>query len=75
MKEPRITKKSFSFDALYQFVVTKLFVQVADHRASNAHYNLLDALKSGFAIYSLKCPSLFSFRQRSQAENNNLKTV
>lgn len=35
----------------------------------------MDALKCGFAIYSLKCASLFSFRLKSEAEESNLGSV
>lgn len=64
-----------NFDSLYHGVIGRLFREIKDSRANNAHYDLLDILRSGFAIYSLKCASLFSFRKRSQAEDSNLKSV
>jgi len=74
---PKIRKGSIlgDFDSTYQDVISKLFKKIADNRASNSSYDLIDALKSGFAIYSLKSPSLFSFRQRSKAEDSNLNSV
>lgn len=77
MKKQKQASILGSFDSLYQLIVTKLFVDLSpqDSRASNSSYKLVDALKSGFAIYSLKSPSLFSFRKRSQAEDSNLKEV
>jgi len=64
-----------SFDSLYHGVIGRIFSEIGDKRAENAHYDLLDALKSGFAIYSLKCASLFSFRKRSKSEDGNLESV
>lgn len=70
------TKQSLSsFDNLYQGIILRLFKSIPDKRADNKSYQVLDALKSGFAIYSLKFASLFSFRKRSQAEDSNLSTV
>lgn len=64
-----------SFDSLYHGVVTRLFKTISDNRADNNSYELLDALKCGFVIYSLKFASLFSFRKRSKAEDSNLQQV
>lgn len=64
-----------SFDSLYHGVLVRRFKSIADHRAENKSYELLDALKCGFTIYSLKFASLFSFRKRTQAENSNLQDV
>jgi len=71
-----ITKESLgSFDSLYRGVILRLFKSVPDKRANNKSYEVVDALKSGFAIYSLKFASLFSFRKRSKAEDSNLNNV
>ena len=64
-----------SFDSLYKGVITHLFKKITDNRSKNSSYALLDALKSGFAIYSLKFASLLSFRKRSQAEDSNLQDI
>jgi len=64
-----------SFDSLYQGVIGRIFGEIKDSRASNAHYDILDILRCGFAIYSLKCASLFSFRKRSKAEESNLGSI
>jgi len=68
-------QKLGTFDSLYKTIILKLFNQISDKRKSNASYDLLDALKSGFAIYSQKCASLFSFRTRSTAEDSNLNEI
>jgi len=75
MKKKANKKSSSSFDSLYNYVLVKLFETINDKRASNKSYQVLDALKSGFAIYSLKFASLFSFRGQSKAENSNLRSV
>ncbi len=36
---------------------------------------MLDVLSSGFAMFSLKSPSLLSFEKRSQAEEGNLQEL
>lgn len=71
------TQQSFDFDTLYEALVMPVFERIhrADERRSNSSYTLKDACKSAFAIYSLKAPSLFAFRARTQAELSNLQTV
>lgn len=75
MKASTKKKKLSNFDSLYNEVILGLFKKVKDSRATNNSYEVLDALKSGFAIYSLKFASLFSFRKRSLAEDHNLNSV
>jgi hypothetical protein len=75
MKTSNQKEKSGNFDSLYNGVILVLFKNVTDSRATNNRYETLDALKSGFAIYSLKFASLFSFRKRSTAEDHNLNSV
>jgi hypothetical protein len=72
------TQKSISscdFDSLYAEVLNPLFTSISDARGANLSYSQADALRSGFAMYSLKSPSLYSFRKRSQAEDSNLKSI
>lgn len=68
-------KSSLIFDRVYDGVITNLFTRISDKRRDNSSYTLIDALKSGFAMYALKSPSLFSFRKRSQAEEGNLLNI
>ena len=51
-------EESCCFDTLYRDVLLPEFEQIEDARRSNASYSQLEALKSGFALYSLKSPSL-----------------
>lgn len=68
-------KPSGYFDELYNELLIPHFESMLDQRQSNQSYTLLDSLKSGFAIYSLKSSSLLSFRSRSTVEDSNLKSV
>ena len=63
-----------SFDKIYKIVCAG-FEQVIDHRAHNISYSLSDMLKSGFAIFSLKSPSLLSFKNRTEIEDCNLGSI
>ena len=65
-------RKHLSADALFG-LLRNTFAKVPDHRSDNANMTLPDALMSGFAMFSLKCPSLLDFdKQRAEA---NLKTI
>ncbi|MEL7118245.1 MAG: transposase [Bacteroidota bacterium] len=63
------------FDTLYNEVLIPQFSQIEDKRRVNSSYSQLESLKSGFALYSLKSPSLYAFHQRTDAESSNLKQV
>jgi hypothetical protein len=67
-------KKATSFDGLFKKLSDQL-EQLPDHRASNSRYKLGDVLRSGFAMFSLKCPSLLAFEKRSREENQNLQNI
>jgi hypothetical protein len=47
----------------------------SDSRRINASHSALDALKSGYAVFHLKAPSLFGFQPKLPAEKNNLHSV
>lgn len=66
-------RKHLSADGLLKRV-KKRFNQVKDHRLINVEVPLADALMSGFAMFSLKDPSLLAFDERRQ-EPKNLKRV
>jgi hypothetical protein len=46
------------------------FEQVTDQRADNAKISMPDALMSGFAMFSLKDPSLLAFDERRTTDSN-----
>lgn len=51
------------------------FMSVKDHRKYNSTYSLGDLLSAGFAIFSLKDPSLLAFRQQFPLRSENLKRI
>jgi hypothetical protein len=51
------------------------FDQFQDHRAANSSYHLSDILMSGFAMFSLKYPSLLQFETQTQVEQQNLQQL
>lgn len=52
------------------------FQNFPDHRTGNAvSYKLADVLKSAFAIFSLKSPSLLDFKKQTVAEESNLRNI
>ena len=64
---------TLSADALFGLVRAE-FEQVSDLRADNATIALPDALMSGFALFSLKDPSLLAFEER-RVTDRKLSTI
>jgi hypothetical protein len=65
-------RKHLSADALFR-VVRNHFATIADERRTEGAIALADVLMAGFAMFSLKCPSLLDFdRQRAEG---NLQTI
>jgi len=56
-------------------LVREGFKSIKYHRKYNSTYSLEDLLSAGFAIFSLKGPSLLAFRQRFRVRSENLKRV
>jgi len=56
-------RKHLNFDALLT-TLREDFGKIPDHRAPNATISLVDALASGFAVFSLKNSSLLSFEKK-----------
>jgi len=65
--------KRLSASSLYE-TVRSGFGEIKDHRTENAEISLQDLLMSGFALFSLKDPSLLAFDARRE-EPENLHTV
>lgn len=61
-------------DALFANIRSD-FAKVADHRAANAKIPLVDALMSGFAMFSLKDQTLLDFDKRRHEEPESLHGV
>jgi len=66
-------RKHLSADGLFKMVY-KRFKEVEDRRPINVEIPMADALMSGFAMFSLKDPSLLAFDERRQTPEN-LKRV
>lgn len=56
-------------------MLSEEFAQVPDHRRANSSYALADVLRSAFAMFSLKSPSLLSFQEQTKPEEKNLKAI
>jgi hypothetical protein len=65
--------KSLSADDWFAFIRAG-FKQVPDQRAENSKISMTDALTSGFAMFSLKDPSLLAFDERRKTDSN-LKSI
>ena len=67
-------RKHLNADALFATMKTG-FEKVEDYRPGDVHHCLADVLMSGFAMFSLKDPSLLAFDERRGLEPHNLKTI
>ena len=65
-------RKHLSADALFRSVRSG-FAKIPDYRPGDPDISLTDALMSGFAMFSLKSPSLLAFDQ--ERTEGNLKTI
>jgi hypothetical protein len=59
----------FSADALYRTIRSD-FQDIPEHAHGEVEATLADALMTGFAVFSLKDPSLLAFDQRRKTEHN-----
>ncbi len=67
-------RKHLNADALFS-TMRKGFDKINDHRKGNTGISLTDALMSGFAVFSLKDPSLLAFDERRHKAPQNLMTI
>lgn len=67
------TRKHLSASGLFK-LVRQGFSRVKEHRTGKVRVSLVDTLMSGFAIFSLKDPSMLAFDERRE-EPRNLHTV
>ena len=70
---PPKVRKHLSADALLSTVHVN-FANINDHR-TNPDISLEDALMSGFAVFSLKDPSLLAFDERRRTCDPNLHNI
>ena len=67
-------RKHLSADALHG-AVRKSFEQVAETGNGTSQIPMTDCLMSGYAMFSLKDPSLLAFDRRRATEDHNLKSI
>jgi hypothetical protein len=67
-------RKHLNADALFDTMRTG-FAGLRDHRAGNVSHTLADALMAGFAMFSIKDPSLLVFDERRYSGPHNLMTI
>ncbi|MCH7764848.1 MAG: transposase, partial [Candidatus Marinimicrobia bacterium] len=67
-------RKHLNADALFASL-KRIFNKIPDHRTGDVKVSLSDALMSGFAMFSLKDPSLLAFDERRKKENGNLCSI
>ncbi len=67
-------RKHLNADSLFHSMRTG-FDKIQDHRPGKVKISLTDALMSGFAMFSLKDPSLLAFDNRRQWCLHNLMTI
>ena len=73
MSEPPKLRKHLNADALFKALHND-FSNVSDFRQDASDISMADALMSGFAVFSLKEPSLLSFDER-RGIDENLTTI
>jgi hypothetical protein len=67
-------RKHLNADALFATMQAG-FNKIKDHRPGKVQHSLSDTLMAGFAMFSVKDPSLLAFDERRLAEPHNLKTI
>ncbi len=67
-------RKHLHADALFS-TLRKGCDKIKDHRTNSSKITLTDALMSGFAVFSLKDPSLLAFDERRRKGPKNLMTI
>lgn len=67
-------RKALTLDGLIKDLGT-YFSTIKDSRRSNTSYSLRDVLMTGYAIFSLKYPSLLNLESRTEITETNLKKV
>ena len=67
-------RKHLNADALFH-ATRNGFANIKDDRPGDVKHSLTDALMCGFAMFSLKDPSLLAFDERRSAAPHNLMTI
>ncbi len=70
----RKARKDLSADSLFRLIRSR-FDNICDPRAGEVEIPLGDGLMAGFAMFSLKDPSLLAFDERRQDPNDNFRSI
>lgn len=70
----KFSVENLKFDWLMSFL-DEQFQKFSDTRAGNAKYSLAEVVKAGFAMFSLKSPSLLDFKKQTSPEQSNLRSI
>jgi hypothetical protein len=70
----QVVRKNLSQDAI-MIAARNKFADITDHRKRGCKISLPDALMSGYAMFSLKDPSLLMFDNRRANDDGNLNRV
>ena len=71
---PIRVRKHLNADALFASL-KRGFEKIPDHRPGDVDISLADAIMSGFAMFSIKDPSLLIFENRRKEGNHNLNSI
>ncbi len=67
-------RNKVTYDSLIK-ELHSFFSTIRDPRNRSINYSFVDYLMSGFAMFSLKYPSLLQFENQSDNEKNNLRSM
>jgi hypothetical protein len=67
-------QEKITFDSTMEMLSEK-FIEFFDHRRVNRSIELPDIMRSAFAMFSLKSPSLLSFEEQTKQGKKNLKSI
>jgi len=70
----RKARKDLSADSLFRLLRSR-FEHIHDSRQGGSGFSLGDTLMSGFAMFSLKDPSLLAFDERRRDPSDNFRTI
>ena len=70
----KTARKNLTADSLFKRLHHN-FDQIPDHRSGQPQISLGNALMSGFAMFSLKDPSLLAFDERRYDPSDNFRTL
>lgn len=73
-KNKKFPREKLNFDWMMGFLEGE-FERFSDGRATNAKYPLAEVVKSAFAMFSLKSPSLLDFTKQTLSEQSNLRAI